>query len=171
MTARTRARVWMLITTLCGLAGRAPAQVEPAAPPPMALGRFSVSLQVRDLAAALAFYQKLDFRPVGGDVTQRWVLLQHGEVRIGLFQGLIAHNLLTFNPGWTAAREPLADFPDVRELQQQARARGLTPGIAADPGTRGPAHFTLTDPDGNVLLFDQHVPSPARLGPATVTRP
>jgi predicted enzyme related to lactoylglutathione lyase len=126
------------------------------------LGNFSVSLAVKDIKASMAFYQKLDFKQVGGNLEQNWVVLQNGSARIGLFQGMFEKNILTFNPGWTKNREVLTDFQDVRDLQRALKARGLTIAPEADVTTRGPAYFELTDPDGNTLLIDQHVPSPSR---------
>jgi hypothetical protein len=38
----------------------------------------------------------------------------------------------------------------------------LTPAPAADESTTGPAYLMLTDPDGNPILIDQHVPSPKK---------
>ncbi len=128
----------------------------------MELGNFSVSLAVKDIKASAAFYEKLDFKQVGGNIEQQWVVLQNGSARIGLFQGMFDKNILTFNPGWNADKEPLADFQDVRDLQRSFKARGLTMAPEADETTQGPAFFQLTDPDGNTLLFDQHVPSPTR---------
>lgn len=127
----------------------------------MELGLFSVSLAVKDIRASLAFYEKLGFRPVGGQLEQNWIVLQNGGARIGLFQGMFPKNLMTFNPGWSPERETLARFDDVRELQRRLKAQGITPEVEADDSGRGPAHFVITDPDGNPLLFDQHVPSPA----------
>jgi catechol 2,3-dioxygenase-like lactoylglutathione lyase family enzyme len=126
----------------------------------MDLGNFSVSLAVKDIKASLAFYQKLDFKQVGGNLEQNWVVLQNGTARIGLFQGMFDKNLLTFNPGWTKDKETLADFPDVRELQRAFKSRGLNLAPEANETTTGPAFFMISDPDGNKLLFDQHVPSP-----------
>jgi predicted lactoylglutathione lyase len=126
------------------------------------LGNFSVSLTVKDIKASMAFYQKLDFKQVGGKLEQNWVVLQNGTARIGLFQGMFDKNILTFNPGWTKDKETLTDFQDVRELQRALKARGLTMAPEADVTTQGPAFFEVTDPDGNTLLFDQHVPSPKR---------
>ena len=126
------------------------------------LGNFSVSLAVKDIKASIAFYQKLGFKQVGGKLEQNWVVLQNGTARIGLFQGMFDKNILTFNPGWTKDKETLTDFQDVRELQRALKARGLTIATDADETTKGPAYFELTDPDGNALLFDQHVPSPKR---------
>jgi hypothetical protein len=71
-------------------------------------------------------------------------------------------NMLTFNPGWDSNKATLSDFEDVRDLQKTLESRGLTPDPAADESTTGPAYFMLTDPDGNPILIDQHVPSPKK---------
>ena len=128
----------------------------------MELGNFSVSLTVKDSKASKAFYEKLDFKEVGGKLEENWIVLQNGNARIGLFQGMFDKNIMTFNPGWTKDKETLKDFQDVRELQRTLKARGITMAPEADETTEGPAHFMVTDPDGNTLLFDQHVPSPKR---------
>ena len=128
----------------------------------MELGNFSVSLAVKDIEASKAFYEKLDFKEVGGKLEENWIVLQNGNARIGLFQGMFDKNIMTFNPGWTKDKETLKDFQDVRELQRTLKARGITMAPEADETTEGPAHFMVTDPDGNTLLFDQHVPSPKR---------
>ena len=125
---------------------------------PLRLGNFSVSLTVKDLEASRAFYEKLGFTQVGGDAKQRWLVMGNDSARIGLFQGMFERNMLTFNPGWNSAKETLAEFTDVRELQEILEGRGLTLDTRADPLSTGPAYFTLTDPDGNPVLFDQHVP-------------
>jgi catechol 2,3-dioxygenase-like lactoylglutathione lyase family enzyme len=131
----------------------------------MELGNFSVSLAVKDLAASLQFYEKLDFRRVAGD-GQHWLILQNGTSTIGLFQGMFERNILTFNPGWTRSQEHLPQFEDVREIQRALEARGLTLVSRADESTDGPASLTLLDPDGNPILIDQHVSRPGK-GPAT----
>lgn len=128
----------------------------------MDLGHFSVSLTVKDIHASKAFYEKLGFQQAGGELAQNWVVMQSGQAKIGLFQGMFDRNILTFNPGWGPDKQALSEFTDVRELQRTFIARGLQPALAADESTEGPAHFVLTDPDGNTLLFDQHVPSPSR---------
>ncbi len=128
----------------------------------MDLGNFSVSLTVKDIEVSKAFYEKLDFKEVGGKLQENWIVLQNGNARIGLFQGMLDKNIMTFNPGWTKDKETLRDFQDVRELQRILKARGLTMTPEADETTEGPAYFMLTDPDGNTLLFDQHVPGPTR---------
>ncbi len=123
----------------------------------MQLGAFSVSLAVKDIEASKRFYETLGFETAGGDLAQGWLILRNGDHVIGLFQGMFENNLLTFNPGWDQAAKPLAGFTDVRELQRRFKAAGLAPVVEADESGSGPAHFVLTDPDGNSLLFDQHV--------------
>ena len=86
----------------------------PAARSPMPLGNFSVSLTVRDIGAAKAFYEKLGFVQIGGDPAQRWVIMKNGSTNIGLFQGMFPRNALTFNPGWDQDGSPTGAFEDVR---------------------------------------------------------
>jgi catechol 2,3-dioxygenase-like lactoylglutathione lyase family enzyme len=129
---------------------------------PLDLGNFSVSLTVKDIRASKAFYEKLDFQPVAGHVDQRWIVLQNGTTKIGLFQGMFERNSLTFNPGWNSKKETLAAFQDVRELQKTLKARGVKLEKEADESSTGPAYFSLLDPDGNPILVDQHVAKPKR---------
>jgi hypothetical protein len=42
-------------------------------------------------------------------------------------------------------------------LQRQLKAQGVQFQSEADEKTTGPAHFVTVDPDGNPILFDQHV--------------
>jgi hypothetical protein len=88
---------------------------------------------------------------------QNWIILRNGGVVIGLFQGMFEKNILTFNPGWDQDCNTLSEFTDVRELQRQLKSQGVTFATEADEGTTGPASFIVTDPDGNAVLFDQHV--------------
>src|SRR5687768_15065258 len=126
------------------------------------LGAFSVSLAVKNLKASQAFYEKLGFKSVMGEPTQNWLILRNDTVTIGLFQGMFDRNTLTFNPGWTAACEPLWEFTDVREIQKTLKASGLALATEADESTTGPAALMLMDPDGNPILIDQHVDTPAK---------
>jgi len=123
----------------------------------MQLGTFSLSLAVKDIRASRAFYEKLGFREFAGDISQNWLVLKNGDHVIGLFQGMFDRNTLTFNPGWDANAAPLDSFTDVRELQRQIKAQGVTLVSEADERGNGPASFMLMDPDGNPILVDQHV--------------
>ena len=132
----------------------------------MKLGAFSVSLAVKDLEASRAFYAKLGFEQVGGEAKQNWLILRNGTTTIGLFHGMFEQNIMTFNPGWTPFAEGLEDFEDVRSLQAKLEASGIELTTKADPSTTGPASLVLSDPDGNTILLDQHVPSPPSWSPA-----
>jgi catechol 2,3-dioxygenase-like lactoylglutathione lyase family enzyme len=123
----------------------------------MQLGAFSVSLAVKDIAASQAFYEKLGFTQFHGNPAQGWVILKNGEHVIGLFQGMFDRNILTFNPGWNQAAQPVGSFTDVREIQKQLKAQGVTFVQEADETTTGPASFIIADPDGNPIFLDQHV--------------
>lgn len=123
----------------------------------MDLGNFSISLAVRDLMISKEFYEKLGFIVFGGDASQNWLIMKNGETVIGLFQGMFGKDILTFNPGWDGNANKLDSFTDVRELQRELKARGVQIETEADEKTTGPASFIVLDPDGNPILFDQHV--------------
>ena len=124
----------------------------------MELGAFSVSLTVADLAVSRDFYDKLGFEVVGGDAAQGWLILRNANaVTVGLFHGMFERNILTFNPGWDERAQPLGEFMDVRELQRQLKAKGVSLMSEADESGSGPASFVIIDPDGNPILVDQHV--------------
>ena len=123
----------------------------------MNLGAFSLSLAVKDLDASRAFYENLGFEVVGGVAEQNWLILRNDTHTIGLFQGMFDKNILTFNPGWSQDAEPLDEFTDVRELQRTLKGQGVDFLTEADESTTGPSSFMISDPDGNVILVDQHV--------------
>jgi len=123
----------------------------------MEVGAFSISLAVKDLQASKAFYEKLGFSVFDGDASQNWLMLRNGDHVIGLFQGMFDKNILTFNPGWDQEANKLGSFTDVRDIQKQLKADGVTLTSEADETTTGPASITLLDPDGNPILIDQHV--------------
>jgi lactoylglutathione lyase len=123
----------------------------------MEIGAFSLSLAVKDLAASRAFYEKLGFKVFAGEAAQNWLILKNGDHVIGLFQGMFEKNMLTFNPGWDQNAQRISSFTDVRELQRRLKSQGVQPIQEADESTTGPASFVVVDPDGNPILFDQHV--------------
>jgi len=123
----------------------------------MELGAFSISLAVKDIKASHEFYRKLGFKEVGGEISQNWVIMRNGDHTIGLFQGMLEKNTLTFNPGWDKNASELDTFTDVRTLQQHLKKQGVELASEADESSEGPASFLLLDPDGNPILVDQHV--------------
>lgn len=123
----------------------------------MQLGAFSVSLAVKDLTTSKAFYENLGFIQFTGHATQGYLIMQNGSTTIGLFHGMFEGNILTFNPGWDAKAQALTSFTDIRDLQRQLKSHGVALMSEADETTKGPASLMLSDPDGNVILVDQHV--------------
>ena len=122
----------------------------------MNLGAFSLSLSVKDLTASRDFYAKLGFAPIAGNADENWLILKNGDHIIGLFQGMLERNMLTFNPGWDQDCGELESFTDVRQIQSELREQGLSLEAEADESTQGPASCMVIDPDGNPILIDQH---------------
>ena len=120
------------------------------------LGAFSVSLSVKDLKSSKAFYEKLGFSQFGGAIDKNYLIMKSGTTLIGLFQGVFENNILTFNPGWDSNAKNLESFTDIRQMQKEYKEQGVELISEADEESSGPASFMLADPDGNVILFDQH---------------
>lgn len=121
----------------------------------MELGNFSVSLAVKDIRASQEFYEALGFVLIMGDPEQGWAIMKNGSTNIGLFHGAFEHNMLTFNPGWDHTGSPTGGM-DIRAIQRRLKDAGVEVGAEIETPS-GPASFTVTDPDGNPILFDQHV--------------
>jgi len=122
----------------------------------MKLGAFSISLNVKDIKASKQFYEALGFKAFAGSLERNYLIMKNENALIGLFQGMFAGNILTFNPGWDENAANLEQFDDVREIQRQLKGQGVTLVTEADEATTGPANLMVTDPDGNVILLDQH---------------
>lgn len=120
----------------------------------MDLGRFSLSLTVKDLAVSREFYAKLGFEVVPGEdfatpsglakYNETWVILSNGPDLLGLFQGMFDKNTMTWNP------------TDVRSVQKRLKKAGIEMAMEADEDSTGPAAAMVFDPDGNPILLDQH---------------
>lgn len=122
----------------------------------MNIGYGSISLKVENLEASIKFYNTLGFKQIGGNVEHRYVVLQSPSTTISLFEGMLETNMLTFNPKWDRNCEE-TDTDDVRDIHSHLVAQGYTPGDLGSDATEGPNHFTIKDPDGNVILVDQHI--------------
>ena len=48
----------------------------------------------------------------------------------------------------------------MRDIQAKLDDDGVALTTRAEPNGKGPASITLVDPDGNVILIDQHVNRP-----------
>ena len=122
----------------------------------MKLGAFSISLNVKDLKTSKEFYEKLGFSVLAGSMEQYYLIMKNEKALIGLFQGMFQGNILTFNTGWDENASNLTEFDDIRKIQKQLKNDGINLTSEADETTKGPANLMLSDPDGNVILIDQH---------------
>ena len=123
----------------------------------MTLGAFSISLSVKDLKTSKKFYETMGFTVFAGEMEKNYFIMKNGNALIGLFQGMFENNIITFNPGWDENATKLDAFDDVRTIQKHLKAHDITLNREADENTSGPASIVFYDPDGNVILIDQHV--------------
>lgn len=122
----------------------------------MKLGAFSISLCVKDLQKSKDFYEKLGFSVMAGAIEENYLIMKNDGHLIGLFQAMFDGNMLTFNPGWDQNAQNLESFDDVREIQKHLKENEVQLDKEADETTSGPEHIFLKDPDGNMILIDQH---------------
>ena len=122
----------------------------------MKLGAFSISLSVKDLEVSKEFYQNLGFDVFAGQLEKNYLIMKNGNALVGLFQGMFEGNILTFNPGWDENARNVDEFDDARDIQKYLKSKNVKLTSEVDENTSGPARFSLSDPDGNVILIDQH---------------
>ncbi len=122
----------------------------------MKLGAFSISLSVKDLKTSKTFYESLGFSHFAGSEAQNYLIMKNGNALVGLFQGMFQGNILTFNPGWDENAQNIEQFDDVRTIQKELKSKGIQLDSEADEKGSGPGSIMLKDPDGNVVLIDQH---------------
>lgn len=108
----------------------------------MNLGKPELSLNVRDLSASLAFYQSLGFNIARGDQSAGWLVVERDGLHIGLYQGHIDCNLLTFNGG------------DVEAVARELAAKGVTLASGPEKESDGTVGAMLWDPDGNLIYLN-----------------
>ncbi len=123
----------------------------------MELGAFSISLAVKNIEKSKQFYESIGFQPYAGDQSQHWLIMKNGDHIIGLFQGMFEANILTFNPGWDKDAKQLKSFTDIRQVHASFKAADIPIIQESINGESGPANFSISDPDGNIILIDQHV--------------
>jgi lactoylglutathione lyase len=119
------------------------------------LGNFSVGLSVKNFAKSREFYEKLGFCVIRGDNT-RWAIMQNASATIGIYEGVIEKNILTFTQGWDGNGQDVDPFEDLRSVQRELKSRGIEFEIQAPMDSQGPTCATFRDPDGNLIVLDQH---------------
>jgi catechol 2,3-dioxygenase-like lactoylglutathione lyase family enzyme len=108
----------------------------------------SISLAVKDIKSSKEFYENLGYVAVegAGSVQEKWLIMDNGHLKIGLFQDMFEHNLITINPD------------DARSFYNEIKSKNI-PFIMESPSINkpiGPCYFMIQDPDGNRIFFDQH---------------
>jgi len=121
----------------------------------MKLGAFSISLSVKDLQESKKFYETLGFKSFAGSEDKNYLIMKQGHSLVGLFQGMFEGNILTFNPGWDSDAQSIDPFDDVRTIEQQIEHAKIAM-IQKTSTESGPASIMLHDPDGNMIMIDQH---------------
>ncbi|NNE99608.1 MAG: VOC family protein [Pyrinomonadaceae bacterium] len=113
----------------------------------MDLGVNSLSLSVADIERSKDFYETLGFKPVpdGGSVEEKWLIMENGDTKIGLFEGMLPGNIITFNP-----KNARAIYTKISKAEFEIVSASKTIGEE-----RGACNFMIADPDGNRILFDQ----------------
>lgn len=112
----------------------------------MELGKHHIALNVKNLQSSKEFYLKMGFvlDERFSNSQQKWVIMHNGALTIGLYEGIIPRNTLTFTPD------------NILELQKELKQKGIPFVLEAKEKSTGPTHFLLVDPDGNPLFFEQH---------------
>lgn len=122
----------------------------------MNIGNGSLSLNVVNLEKSILFYEQLGFKQSGGNIEHRYIVMQNDTITIGLYEGMLENNMITFNPKWDRNCQTV-DGQDVREIHEMLAANGYEPDALGVESSSGPNYFMVKDPDGNVILIDQHV--------------
>ena len=116
-------------------------------------------LQVRDVAASAAFYDRLGFQSHGfwGD-PPGFCIVQRGDVTLGLDRA--RDGTVPLNQWWAA----YVYVEDAEALRQEFMDAGLAPAAMQRPTEYGCVDFDMVDPDGHRLAFGQAV-APEPHGP------
>lgn len=103
---------------------------------------------VADLAASIAFYEKLGFVVEDRNDQWRWARLRCGDCELMLDQSIAPH------PGIPRIAVLYLYPDDIETFHRDARARGL-PVPELETTFYGMTEFRIDDPDGNRLWVGQ----------------
>jgi predicted enzyme related to lactoylglutathione lyase len=104
------------------------------------MGEFELSLNVKSMENSKEFYEKLGFIRIDGDGCT-WALLGNGNLKIGIYQGHVNSNLLTFWGGNV--------YQKAEELKSQGIQFETEPILEPD----GLVGAVIADPDGNRIYM------------------
>jgi catechol 2,3-dioxygenase-like lactoylglutathione lyase family enzyme len=105
------------------------------------LGRLDLCLNIKDIHESVSFYKKMGLEEVEGDINENWLILTHGNLRLGLYHGYGEGITLNFR----GAR--------INQIAQLLNEKGyLTKKEVIKED--GCGSILLDDPDGYALFFD-----------------
>lgn len=119
----------------------------------MDVGTFSFGLTVKNIETSLSYYKTLGFKIIdSGRINEgfkdndvvKWRILENLSVKIGLFQGMFEHNILTFNPKDVLCIQDILKEGDIR-INSGAKENDHTKSII------------FLDQDENRIMLDQHL--------------
>ena len=90
----------------------------------------------------MAFYESLGFKRVEGAEEEKWVVVAQPNLRIGLYEGHIEANSLTFFGG------------DVETIAGEIHQAGIEVLHGPETEEDGSVGAKVLDPDGNLLYFN-----------------
>lgn len=108
----------------------------------MELGKTEFSLNVKSIAESQAFYASLGFEEVDGAEAEGWLVLEKSGLHIGLYQGHIPENALTFFGG------------NVAVIAKHLSSVGYEMTSGPEKEEDGSFGATVKDPDGNLIYFN-----------------
>ncbi|MEZ6197599.1 MAG: VOC family protein [Planctomycetota bacterium] len=120
----------------------------------MPITRLAPILPVRDMSAAVEFYEKLGFELVKRVDAWNWAMLARGEARIMVDQSTNPH------PGTRRTGVIYLYASDLIAFHREATARGLELP-EPEPTFYGMIEIRIEDPDGNRLWIGEE---PATVG-------
>lgn len=109
----------------------------------MRLGRLDYCLSVKDINISFKFYSKLDFQIVEGKLEENWLVIEHGNLRLGLYQDGQGETTLNFRG---------ANVNAISKLLIDSKVGVETSKIFEN----GTGSINLKDPDGYRIFFDTH---------------
>ena len=111
---------------------------------PPSLGRHDLCFSVNDVQLSYDFYTYLGFHKVEGDLKEKWIVVAHRNLRIGLYQEHITDTILNFRGG------------DVSKINKFVQLEKFSIKLPYKEAEKGGGNLTILDPNDNKIFFDTH---------------
>lgn len=120
-------------------------------------GLSAVTLAVRDMGRATAFYEALGFEMLHGGAEAEFTSFKAGEGYLNL---ILTHG----GAQWTWWGRAIFYVEDVDAFYRDALVQGLAPSTEPADAHWGERYFHITDPDGHELSFAKPLSESQRSG-------